>query len=877
MFQIRYLFFVILFTCGILALSFAVQNMFSKVRQYTENRLLALASIGSGIWSLGFCVLYIQTNTDNAYYYRSIGMVGVFLFLVSVQFLIYHMSEINAIWAKVLNLITLVTGIPAFIMSIFPDEIVFVLQDLGMSYYFKPGLPNTFYTLYTVMIAVNLFLYIIHMILFSKSRRIHNYGIRFLLVEIVVVTGMILDTIFPILGIAAIPGSTVTQFWGLVIIMIAARSSNHYKINIANMSEFIYSSLSTPVLVYDAQGILQIANKASSDFFQFEPLDAKQKNIPLTDLFPLSYQELFVFEGSKKGIESICTSNQAYCDLSINKIYNPYKDIIGYIIVITDQTERHKTMIHLKEAQKEAESANHAKSTFLANMSHEIRTPMNAIIGFTELILKEPVTPTVSDYMSDIKTSALNLLSLINDILDISKLEAGKMELSCQNYYLSSLLQNVFHVIDVQAKQKGLSFHMEIDPDLPNELYGDKDRIRGILINILNNAVKYTEAGNVHFEIQPIWEEPFSLQFEVTDTGIGIKKSAQAHLFDTFSQFDRQRNKNIEGTGLGLAIAKGFIDMMDGTIHVDSVYGEGSTFTITIPQKMIDSSPMKQIVSFPSSQTGSLNERNLSMQGHHVLVVDDNFINIKVIKANLEQYDFTVDTAVNGPDAIFMCKENQYDIVFMDQMMPQMDGIEAMKHIRALSDYYAIGGSGKIVALTANAIHGVREQLLNLGFDDYLVKPIDFSELERVLTTYINTSVSDTADTEPAATITTEHQQSSLSLEELLPEINVTQGKENCGGSEDIYKEILQMIVTESPAQLEQVKQLHDNDDRNNFTIQIHSLKGQLLNIGYETLGEEAKKLEQASRNDNIAYINANLASFMEQYEQFLEHLQSII
>lgn len=871
MFQVRYLFFVILFTCGILALSFAVQNIASKVRRYTENRLLALASIGSGIWSLGFCVLYIQADTSNAYYFRSIGMVGVFLFLISVQFLVYHMSEINAVWAKCLNIITLVLGIPAFIMSILPGEVLFMQhEDLGMSYYFKPGLPNVLYTLFTILVAINVFLYIIHMIAFSKSRRLHHYGIHFLLVGILVLLGMILDTIFPVLGIAAIPGSTLTQFWGLVIILFAARTNNHYKINIANMSEFIYSSLSTPVLVYDAKGALQISNKAAADFFQYDPSNTKKENILLYDFFPLNKEELFLFDGQKKTLESVCSLNQAYCDLSINKIYNPYKDVIGYIIVITDQTDRHKAMLHMTEAQKEAEAANHAKSTFLANMSHEIRTPMNAIIGFTELILKEPVTPTVRDYMSDIKTSALNLLSLINDILDISKLEAGKMELSCQNYFLSSLLQNVFHVIDVQAKQKGLSFHMNVDPDLPNELYGDKDRIRGVLINILNNAVKYTEFGSVDFEIEPIHGENFALQFQVIDTGIGIRKSVQAHLFDTFSQFDRQRNKNIEGTGLGLAIAKGFTDMMEGTISVDSVYGEGTTFTIIIPQKVIDSSPMKQIVSPLTGHSTNLNENELSMEGHTVLVVDDNAINIKVIKANLEQYDFTVDTAASGPEAIYLCKNNQYDIVFMDQMMPQMDGIEAMKHIRALSDHYSLGSSGKIVALTANAIHGVREQLLTFGFDDYLVKPINFSELERILTTYIDIETED-------ETMKTELSTSTLSLEELLPELNVEKGKENCGGMEDVYKEVLEMIITESPSQLQQLKQLHQSGNQDNFTIQIHSLKGQLLNIGYESLGEDAKKLEYASRDNDTDYINSHLVSFIKDYDQFVEHLQSII
>lgn len=550
--------------------------------------------------------------------------------------------------------------------------------------------------------------------------------------------GTILDTVFPLLGFKAIPGSTLMQFWGVVVVYVAIRANNRSKITITNMSEFIYYSLAIPVLVFDADKCMKIANDAATKFLGIPQDEIEQKNIRLEMLFDVKDDSIFVFEGMDINTDVYCLHNQIYCNLAINKIQDRYNDIIGYIIIVTDLSERMKNIQRLEEAKWQAESANRSKSAFLANMSHEIRTPMNAILGLSELILKLDISEKVCEYVTDVKNSALNLLAVINDILDISKIDSGKAELSCSNYYTVSLLQDIYHIIDIQAKKKGLEFQMKADPRIPAELYGDKTRVRSILINLLNNAVKYTEQGSVVFDIRIVTIENMNAQLEfiITDTGIGLKENDMECLFESFVRFDSDRNTHIEGTGLGLAIVNGYVNLMGGTIKVDSVYGQGSTFTVSISQGVVDEAPIN--FNRTKHQNGnSLNVDGMKIKDTHVIVTDDNQINLKVIKKILEQYGLTVDTASSGEEALKLCSQNEYDLVFMDQMMPKMDGIETMERLRELSDYYAKGGKGKIVALTANAIEGVKQELLLKGFDDYLRKPVEYHELETVFRRFI--------------------------------------------------------------------------------------------------------------------------------------------
>ena len=875
---------IILFIFCILSICFAFTILWSEDRKDTENHLLITLCFSSAIWSIGFGALILQTNTEVAYWCRVFGMIGTMLYLITGQMLISYLSGIPKRVTILLNSFACL-GYFIYFLTVERSQTIYYLTPGGMTYSFKPGLANTIYTAYSLILAVLMFVISTYMC-FSKVKRIRFFGKIFMMTVTAMLIGTILDTVFPLLGFTAIPGSTLTQFFGMLVIYSAIRANNRSKINLGNMSEFIYYSLSMPVLVFNSGKQLKIANDAAAKFLDINQDAIKEKDIRIHTLFNLENDSVFDFEESSKDIDCICMTNQIHCNVAINKISDRYDDIIGYIIIVTDLSERIKNLQRLEEAKYEAEAANRSKSAFLANMSHEIRTPMNAILGFSELILKlEASDKTIHEYANDIKSSCLNLLGIINDILDISKLDSGKAELSCNNYHTASLLQEVYHIIDIQAKKKGLHFEMNADPMIPNELYGDKTRVRGILINLLSNAVKYTEQGNVEFTIRLIRTNNgiATLEYIISDTGIGLKESSMEHLYDSFARFDAIRNTNIEGTGLGLSIVNGYVNLMDGNIHVDSVYGEGTTFTVTLDQQIVDAAPLN-FTTENTEEGNSLNVAEIKIRDTRVLVTDDNHINLKVIKNTLEYYGLMVDTAASGAEAIQLCEKNFYDLIFMDQMMPHMDGIQAMHKIRSLSSHYAAGSHGKIIVLTANAILGVREELIAEGFDEYLSKPIQFRELETVLKAFIPEekyiskpkmpSVLQEAQT--IESIQTPEPIQEQSLEDLLPQINVASGLAYCNDNREFYLEILKLLYEEAPEQLNTLQALWDQQDYPNYIVHIHSLKTQLLNIGYVLLAEKAKSLEFAGKEERYEYITEHQETFIREYMALTKQLEVV-
>ena len=394
----------------------------------------------------------------------------------------------------------------------------------------------------------------------------------------------------------------------------------------------------------------------------------------------------------------------------------------------------------LREARDDALRANQAKSEFLANMSHEIRTPLNAILGMNEMIMRQ-AQGSMKKYAFNIKSAGETLLAIINDILDFSKIESGKMEIVPANYSLSSVLNDIYNMISYKAKQKGLEFNINVSPTIPDSLHGDEVRLRQILVNILNNAVKYTPKGSVTFTVQAgdsgISDEALELEFICQDTGLGIREEDKKRLFSKFQRLDMKRNRNIEGTGLGLAITTSLVQMMKGTISLESTYGEGSTFTIRLPQRVEHYEPMgdfkKRVEQFLEQQEGY--QESFTAPDGRILVVDDTAMNLIVVQSLLEKTQLQIDTAFSGKECLEKIKETHYDLIFLDHMMPEMDGIETLKQAKELK-----GSKCKktpFVALTANAVSGVREMFLANGFDDYLSKPVDGKTLEQMVQKYL--------------------------------------------------------------------------------------------------------------------------------------------
>ncbi len=388
-----------------------------------------------------------------------------------------------------------------------------------------------------------------------------------------------------------------------------------------------------------------------------------------------------------------------------------------------------------RQEEKKARAQSEAKSNFLANMSHEIRTPINAILGMNEMILRESTDDTIRSYAYDIERAGVNLLSLINDILDFSKIEAGSMEIIDVEYEISSLIHDVINMIRIKTDEKGLKLKMELDPNIPEKLYGDEVRIRQILINLLNNAVKYTEKGSITLRIYGGFAEgdKVLLTCEVADTGRGIREEDQEELFDKFKRMDQQANRNVEGTGLGLSITANLISLMNGKIEVHSIYGTGSTFTVSLEQKVIKWNPVGDIEKrYRDSEKNRPKGKGLfTAPDARILVVDDTNVNLTVVKALLKRTLICVDTASSGKECLNMIRETHYDCIFLDYRMPEMDGSETLVEMKKNTDH--LNTETPVIVLTANALTGAKERFLDEGFDDYLSKPIDADKLDKVL------------------------------------------------------------------------------------------------------------------------------------------------
>jgi signal transduction histidine kinase/CheY-like chemotaxis protein/HPt (histidine-containing phosphotransfer) domain-containing protein len=514
----------------------------------------------------------------------------------------------------------------------------------------------------------------------------------------------------------------------------------------------------------------------------------------------------------------------------------------------------------LKQMTVEAEKATQAKSAFLANMSHEIRTPMNAIIGMSELLMNSGLSVRQVQYVTDIKISGTALLEIINDILDFSKIEAGKLDLVEVHFNLYQLLENVSSLIGFISKDNGIEFTFEMADDVPHIIFGDDVRIRQILMNLLGNAVKFTKEGYIHFNIK---KENEQLLFIIADSGIGIKKADLNKLFGAFSQTDKLKNRHTQGTGLGLSISKALTEMMHGSLTVESVYGKGTSFFVSIPLVLGDITQVNLIED---------NFTFISAKDAKILLVDDNDINLNVGKGLLELCNITdCDTAINGVDAINKVKETDYDLVFMDHMMPIMDGIEATANIRKLGKKYE---TLPIVALTANAIAGAKEMFLGAGLNDFLSKPIDKVFLNQILAKWLPSEKVTVCDEVPKEVPSKDSD--ILKRAAAIEGLDITTGMQFMAGNVTVYEDSLRLLCRGIPEMTKKVTAYLPEGMIKEFGIEVHGMKSALANIGNAGLSQQALDLELAAKEERIDFCSTMLPDFLTQLNEFAQQLAAI-
>ena len=524
-----------------------------------------------------------------------------------------------------------------------------------------------------------------------------------------------------------------------------------------------------------------------------------------------------------------------------------------------------KQIKHAEQLTEQASTAYRAKSDFLASMSHEIRTPMNAIVGMSELILSADDVGTTHEIQQNalhIRSASQTLINLINDVMESARIERNEIEILPNQYGVRSMLYDVVEIMNVRLEAKPIRFITDFDVDETPELIGDEQRIKQILFNLLSNAAKYTEQGQIVFTFKSrasdreVW-----LEFEVADTGIGIREQDLQQLFGKYHQFDQKRNKNVQGTGLGLMITQQLIHAMNGTIDVSSEYGKGSNFRVRIPQSL----PEKSLAETTSSTAST----RLSAPDASILLVDDNQVNLTVTTELFKLFDITCDTAMSGRVAIRKCQQIHYDMIYMDHMMPEMDGIETTQALRNLGDAHL--ANIPIIALSANAIAGMKQVFLSSGMDAFIAKPVMLPEIEASLRAFLPKDLIRESEKAAMAAVDAPFVLGSMDG------IDVKQGITYCGGTTDGYLEVVRTFVSSAPNQMDIMRKSLENGDIPRVALEAHSLKSAAGGIGALALSEKAKAMEMAGKDGDVGYVSEHLSSLLDDYRCIVDTVKSAL
>ncbi len=621
-----------------------------------------------------------------------------------------------------------------------------------------------------------------------------------------------------------------------------------------NAKNEVLETLEEGILVCDEDGNVLYSNERMREILN----QKKVKNIldVMTEMEDGDEGEFFV-------------GNKCYA-VTESEVYEGDR-VKGKTWCFIDMTLTKEKEHQLKELHQEALAANSAKSSFLANMSHEIRTPINTILGMNELILREAQNINVIEYAQNVKTEGKTLMSLINDLLDFSKIESGKMELTETEYGVSSLLHDVVAMFSLKAEEKGLNLSVEVDEGIPAMLYGDEIRIKQVFSNLLSNAVKYTERGYVGLSVdwEPQDEKNIILCITVEDSGIGIRKEDMDTIFDEFKRFDAKRNNKVEGTGLGMSITAKLLRLMNGNIFIDSEYGRGSKFKVRIPQKIADATPMgKYSYRKQTPERGNIRETFTAPKAK-ILVVDDNLMNRVVVKGLLKQTLLQIEEAANGEECLKKTQDTHYDIILMDHMMPGMDGVETLKLLRRQAGACV---NTPVIVLTANAVVGVKEFYLEQGFDDYLSKPVSGRLLEEKLLKYLPEELVIKQEVFKGINVINAKQEG-FRPEEIrgvlaVERIDLAGSLERMQGRKDMYRQAAMNFASLCTERLRMLHEYIRKEDVPAYVMLLHAIKEDADALGARELAEIVAEQEKVGKEGNLSFLRDKFSLLSGEYQR---------
>ena len=693
--------------------------------------MLVMGFFGA-LWSGGYGIMGFTETGEVAAVFRAVGLVGVAGFMMTEALMVAYMVELPK-W--LFRAYAMIFGIFAVVDLYFfiPDQHTFVRLNGRMCYYTTNSFGRMVHNIFLAFVVVTMIAMAILWVHKEKPKRQSYYVRAAILANIAILFSIIPDTILPMLGKPSFPSSAYGMFLTYMITWFWATRFNAFSITVGNLSQYIYESANTAILIFDEYFRLVLANPYGQELLGIKKIE----NQKLMQLFQGTDAESGrikdgILRDNKGVAELVSVHGAISCSLNFSLARDFHDDPYCIVCFVYDLTKE-------KNMLEEVVRANEAKSQFLANMSHEIRTPINGILGMDSVLLKECHDENLREYAKNIQSAGQSLLSIINDILDISKIESGKMEILTIRYQLFSVLNDCYNLTKIKLQNKPVSFIMQINEKLPSWLYGDEVRIRQIINNFLSNAVKYTKEGNITFELdfEEKTDEQILLVITVRDTGIGIKEEDLGKLFESFTRIEEKRNRNIEGTGLGLNLTKNLVNLMGGEVFAESTYGKGSCFTAKIPQKIADAKPMGDFGKRYQQYLSTSDDDKLSFLAPDakILVVDDVTMNLKVVEGLLKATKIQIDTAVSGSECLECVKTTPYQMIFLDHMMPEMDGLETLEHMKNLADNP--NAQTPVIMLTANAIVGAKEEYIEAGFTDYLTKPIRETELLEMILKYL--------------------------------------------------------------------------------------------------------------------------------------------